>query len=275
MISGRPQCPLCSLPGAAPVTGALYICRHCGIAYNSAYIQKSYNDRYFLDEYKNQYGKTYIEDRQSIRALSQSRLRTILRHFSGTGGLAKLSLLDIGSAAGFFLECARDAGIGAVMGVEISEYASRYCREELRIPVLNASFQDARFDGGYDIVTAWFFIEHCLDPVAVMQRIYGMLNPGGVFAFSCPSIFGPLFTLNLAEWARTHPEDHRVDFSPRGARALLRKCGFRSITVKPSGIHPERVISPRSVVYKPFSLLYTMFSRVTSFSDTIEVYAVK
>ena len=275
MTSGRPQCPVCSSASVINITGTLHECKPCGLAFNSAYNQKLYDDSYFLDEYKNQYGKTYLDDYQNIYAVSKKRIRAILKYYRQGKDCSQLSLLDIGSAAGFFLKCARDSGIPTVTGIEISEYASRYCREQFNIPVLHSSFEDAQMQGTFDIVTAWFFIEHCPDTVAVVQKIHGMLNQGGVFAFSCPSIFGPLFTLNTPEWARTHPEDHRIDFSPRGARMLLTQCGFSSVHIKPAGIHPERVISSQSIFFNPFSLAYSLFSRATSFSDTIEVYAVK
>jgi SAM-dependent methyltransferase len=275
MTAGRPQCPICLSANVTDITGTLHECRSCGVAFNSAYNQKLYNDSYFLDEYKNQYGRTYLDDYQSIYAISKTRLKKIVKHYHQKKYLSDLSLLDIGSAAGFFLKCAVDTGIQNVTGIEISEYASRYCREQFHIPVINSSFQDARPDSGYDVITAWFFIEHCKDPIPVIQKIYGLLKEGGVFAFSCPSIFGPLFILNMPEWARTHPEDHRIDCTPRGARTILKKCGFKKIYIYPSGIHPERVISPESIFYRAFSPVYTLFSRMTSFSDTIEVYAVK
>lgn len=275
MTSGTIHCPVCSSARVIDITGTLYECRPCGIAFNSAWNPKIYDDAYFLDEYKAQYGKTYLEDYTNIYALSRKRLQNIDAYINQGKARSDLSLLDIGSAAGFFLKCAHDSGIGRVTGIEISEYASRYCREHFHIPVLNTSFHDAHIIDTYDIVTAWFFIEHCQDPVSVIQRIYGMLNRGGVFAFSTPSIFGPMFKLNRAEWASTHPEDHRIDFSPKGIRVLLRHVGFRKIHATASGVHPERVLSSSSLFFKPFSVAYSLFSMLTAFSDTIEVYAVK
>src|SRR4030042_5587707 len=222
MTADRPQCPVCSSAHGTSISPDLYLCRPCGIAFNTGYRTKQYNDNYFLDEYRDQYGKTYIEDYDTIYAISKKRVTRILNYGKIKKVPSAISLLDIGSAAGFFLQCAQDSGIENVSGIEISEYATRYCREQLHIPVIQASFTDIALNEKHDIITAWFFIEHCNDPVPVLQKIYGALPDGGIFAFSVPSIFGPLFFFNKLSWINTHPIDHRVDFSPGGVRKILK-----------------------------------------------------
>lgn len=275
MTADRPQCPVCSSANGTSVSPDLHLCASCRIAFNTGYRSKQYDDNYFLDEYRTQYGKTYMEDHDAICASSKKRLSLILNYIEIHKAPSAYSLLDIGSAAGFFLKCAQDSGIQNVSGIEISEYASRYCMEHFQIPVIRSSFADVTLSEKYDIITAWFFIEHSDDPVHVLQNIYRSLADGGIFAFSAPSIFGPLYIFNRSSWINTHPVDHRVDFSPKGARKILKKIGYRNIIIRPAGLHPERVLSPHSIFFKPFSILYRLFSMLTSFSDTIEVYAVK
>jgi len=275
MADSTPHCPICSSPSPLRVSDSLYSCGHCGISFNTAYAVKSYSDTYFLDEYRNQYGTTYIEDYSNIYSLSSGRLNTLFNYLPKKSRRADLSLLDIGSAAGFFLACARDMGIGSVTGIEISEYASQYCVEHFNIPVMRSSFADVTLTSAYSIITAWYFIEHTADPVSVMKKIHHSLAPGGVFAFSVPSIFGPLFVFNRDLWVRTHPTDHYMDFSPRGLQKILAGIGFRKIHVRAAGVHPERIVDPESVFFRPFTKLYGSVSRLISFSDTIEVYAVK
>jgi 2-polyprenyl-3-methyl-5-hydroxy-6-metoxy-1,4-benzoquinol methylase len=275
MTADRPQCPVCSTSNVTGISAALYLCKPCGIAFNAGYNQKQYNDIYFLNEYRNQYGKTYIEDFDNIYSLSGQRLTRIMKYIKIKNDISAFSLLDIGSATGFFLQCARDSGIRNVAGIEISEYASQYCRKKFQIPVIRSSFTEITLSEKYDIITAWFFIEHCNDPVPVLRKIYDALAEGGIFAFSVPSIFGPLFIRDKKSWIDTHPTDHRVDFSPGGIKKILKKLGFRKIIIRPAGMHPERIISTHSLLFKLFSLLYKFFATLTSFSDTMEVYAVK
>lgn len=275
---GGLTCPLCCSPDGKAVTRDLspfYRCRRCGIVFNSAYRPLRYDERYFLDDYKNQYGRTYAEDRDAIRRLADVRLRNVFALRGGKPGRGDLSLLDIGSALGFFMESARDAGVGRVSGVEISRYACDWCRRETGFRVVNSAFEKIEFDETFDIITAWYFIEHCEHPGEIMRRIYALLNPGGVFAFSAPSVFGPQFLFDRKGWAGSHPEDHRIDFSPAVAARVLKRMGFRSVMVRAAGVHPDRVVPRTSPFFRPFSLLYRRMAPLLSFSDTIEVYALK
>lgn len=269
------QCPVCLSDGSMSIGGDLHRCLKCKIAFNSAYDQKHYGTEYFIEEYRNQYGKTYLEDYETIAAFSKNRLAAIFNYLKSKKDTPKISLLDIGSAAGFFLQAAKEYGLSSLTGIEISEFASRYCREHFNIPVIQKSFQDVTLDDSYTIITAWFFIEHTRDPAGTLKKIYDALDPGGIFAFAVPSIFGPSYHFKRSDWIKNHPSDHRIDLSPAGARLILKKCGFRKVHVQPAAIHPERIVNPSSFLFLPFSLLYGVFSRMTGYSDTIEVYALK
>ncbi|HSV96633.1 MAG TPA: class I SAM-dependent methyltransferase [Spirochaetota bacterium] len=234
-----------------------------------------YDERYFLDAYRSQYGKTYAEDRDAIRLLADARLRKILALCGRKEKRGKLSLLDIGSALGFFMESAKDAGIGRVYGVEISRYACEWCRRETGFRVANTAFEKTMFDETFDIITAWYFIEHCERPREVIQRIYALLNPGGIFAFSAPSVFGPQFLFDRRTWGENHPEDHRIDISPASAERTLKRMGFCTVRIRAAGVHPDRVLPRASPFFRPFSLIYGKLAPLLRFSDTIEVYARK
>lgn len=250
-------------------------CGKCKIVYNAGYAPLRYDDSYFLEQYKSQYGKTYEEDEDAIRALSSRRIDTIFKVWGRDGDRSALRLLDIGSALGFFLKTAREMNIGSVEGVEISSYAARYCRKKLRINVANASFDDLQLDTTFDIITAWYFIEHCSDPAAVAQKIYALLNINGIFALSVPSFFGPLYYFNRKQWIESHPVDHRIDLSPRSAAGFLKRIGFRKVILRAGGLHPERVFDTNSMFFKPFAAAYTKISTRINFSDTLEIYAIK
>lgn len=267
-------CPICQSTRNTPVSPGVFCCAQCGICFNTSYAPARYSEDYFIGEYRAQYGKTYIEDFPGIYAASQKRFAAIekLLPAANTG---ELSLLEIGSALGFFLKAAQDAGVGKLLGIEISEFAASYCRKEFNIPVIAQPFDEAELDGSFDVIAAWYFIEHSADPLSVLRKIFDHLKKGGIFAFSAPSVFGPTFLLHRQTWFKTHPVDHRIDFSPASARKVLRGIGFSSVHVRPAGMHPERVVPRSSILYRPFSLLYAGFSRLTGFSDTIEVYAVR
>lgn len=272
------DCPICGSLGSRPASktdNSLRICASCGVVFNTAHRPLAYDKSYFVDDYQAQYGKTYAEDAPAIRAFAARRLETIFRTLKSEQPRSSIRLLDIGSALGFFLKEARDWGIGHVEGVEISPFAAAYCRENFDIPVHEIPFEKAALKGPFDIITAWYFLEHCADPARMMQKINSLLSPDGTIALATPSVFGPQFLFDREGWSNSHPADHRVDFSPSTMRVFLRSQGFTRVRILPSSVHPERIISAHSVLFKPFSGIYSLISSLTAFSDTLEAYALK
>jgi SAM-dependent methyltransferase len=266
------KCPVCGKDEKREISSNLNLCRNCHIIFNSDCRSLSYDRDYFINEYNEQYGRTYLEDYSNIYNLSNLRLNRILELLAVEG---KHSLLDIGSAAGFFLKAAKDRGISTLLGIEISEYAADYCRKTFGIDVIESPFDNVELHKRFDIITSWFFIEHCMDPLGAMTRIFSMLNRGGVFALSVPSHYGPMFYFDKEKWVATHPADHRIDLSPSSAKRILKQIGFRKVYVIKSGYHPERVLKSSSLIYGFFEPLYRKFTDLTAFSDTIEIYAVR
>lgn len=267
------QCPLCSAQRCTLLFNghiSIYRCKNCTAVFNASHRPLEYEESYFNEEYRNQYGKTYLEDFDAIYALAKRRLARIAsltRHTSG--------LLDIGSAYGFFLKAALDEGFEDLSGIEISKEGANYCENTFGIPVQKADFDTFQFSGNFNIITAWYFIEHLYDPAKAFCKIFNALNDKGVFAFSVPSFFGPQFTFHRNEWFQSHPPDHRVNFSPRLIRQYLRKLGFSKIITHPGGIHPQRVFPPSIARSSFVRWLYANTSSMLSFSDTLEVYAQK
>jgi 2-polyprenyl-3-methyl-5-hydroxy-6-metoxy-1,4-benzoquinol methylase len=268
------ECPLCGNEGRL-ISGnrrGLHGCGRCAVVYNSNYGPLNYERRYFEEDYKNQYSKTYLEDYANIRNISLTRLGRILDLICGKKASVvstrtkNIDILDIGCAMGFFLKCAMDAGVRSADGIEISRFASDYCRNELHLNVINAPFDTADITKEYDIVTAWYFLEHSPDPSRTLKKIHKILRPGGVFAFSAPSLFGPQYLFDRKSW---------IDFSPRSVTRYLRKIGFTKIKIRPGGVHPERLFPVKMPLYGYFKKLYLGLSVLLTFSDTMEVYAVK
>ncbi len=271
-MTPEPQCPLCGAQSRKTISASFARCADCGIIFNLNFKSLSYDRDYFISEYKEQYGRTYIEDFAGIYSMAKTRLSRILKNFNGTAGL---SILDIGSAAGFFLKAAKDSGIETLLGIEISEFAADYCRDNFSIEVIQAPFGEVNLNRRFSVISSWFFLEHMAEPAQVIGKIYSMLEEGGVFACGVPSFYGPSFHFNRKGWMETHPQDHRIDLSPSSAKRILKQAGFRRVKVCRAGYHPERVLKKSSLFYPVFEPVYNIFTRVTAYSDTIEIYAVK
>lgn len=263
------QCPICKSSKFRKISDDILLCKACRIIYNVNYTQDLYSTDYFGKIYKAQYGKTYEDDFETIYAASIVRL-TIMKKFLGNT-LSKKRLLDIGCALGFFCKAAKDFGFGVVEGLEISEYAASYSKKKFDILTHITGFEEFIPIKKYDVITAWFVLEHCADPYAMFCKIYGILEDDGLFACTLPSYFGPLFYSHRGEWISSHPKDHRIDVAPWSIKKMLRSIGFSYVRCFPSGYHPERF----GAIAQKCKKLYKTIAYLLCFSDTILVIASK
>jgi 2-polyprenyl-3-methyl-5-hydroxy-6-metoxy-1,4-benzoquinol methylase len=244
---------------------------------------KSYTRSYFFDEYRVQYGKTYLEDFESIKAQGTRRMNRIARVYAkrfGDNSGPEKNILDVGCAYGPFLAAARDAGWKS-FGTDISDDAVAYVRDELSIPAWVAPFPDQDATGEiarrrYAALTMWYVIEHFRSLVPVLERANRLLVPGGILAFSTPSAAGVSARFSPESFYRQSPSDHYSIWDPRTVRAQLARYGFSVVKIVSTGHHPERFPGMKNANAGSFRAEFFGFlSRFFSLGDTIEVYAVK
>jgi 2-polyprenyl-3-methyl-5-hydroxy-6-metoxy-1,4-benzoquinol methylase len=217
-----------------------YRCRSTGLIFLKRFDSQvtEYGHDYFFADYRQQYGRTYLEDFEHIRSLAGPRLERIAA-LAGGG-----ALLDVGCAFGPFLDAAREAGYDP-HGVDVSAEAAEFVRTKLEIPCACSGFEELaanRWFGkaSFDVLTMWFVIEHFPSLAPVLTRVNELLRVGGVFAFSTPNVRGISGRRSLRGFLERSPRDHFTVWSPRAAASVLRRYGFAVSSVRVTGHHPER-----------------------------------
>jgi 2-polyprenyl-3-methyl-5-hydroxy-6-metoxy-1,4-benzoquinol methylase len=127
-------------------------CGNCGIIYIAwtCSVEKTdYNKDYFFADYKNQYGKTYLEDFDSIKAQGKRRC-AIINSVHKRQDSGKPALLDVGCAYGPFLSAASDAGWN-VFGLDVSKSAVDYVRETLHFQAKCGDFAGFDKKNAFDV----------------------------------------------------------------------------------------------------------------------------
>ena len=255
-------------------------CKHCGIIGMSRLTPPpiEYAREYFFEFYEKQYGKTYIDDFPNLIAMGKRRLAVIKSLLSARMAIAP-TLFDIGCAYGPFLIAARDEGFSP-MGLDPAEDAVRYVTQTLGLSATQGFFPCGTGESNrkYDVVTLWYVIEHFRDCAPVLAEIREMLKPGGVLAFATPSFSGVSGRCSLGRFLERSPEDHWTIWSPKSCKKALSMAGFKVKKVTVCGHHPERFPYIGKYARNRKGLLFRFLlaiSKIFSFGDTFEVYAVK
>ena len=266
-------------------------CSSCGMLYLSWSVdeKKQYLASYFFDDYKKQYGKTYLEDFSSIKSQGVRRCGIIdglfwkQRLYSGRKARTIFpSVLDVGCAYGPFLSAAHDAGWN-VFGTDISAEAVEYVAETLQYKACKAAFPDIdtakEFETEkFDALTMWYVIEHFQNLAPVLKKVNRLLKKGGIFAFSTPSASGVSAKFNKEKFLTQSPVDHYSLWQPELCNSILRKFGFKVEKIVSTGQHPERFPYYEKHEYKTKGFMYRLlsfYSSAAALGDTFEIYCVK
>ena len=261
-------------------------CASCSMIYMSwtaASGKSDYGKAYFAEEYKAQYGKTYLEDFDAIKTQGSRRIRYIDSLIKNKKRFAsKPSVLDVGCAYGPFLLAASDDG-WQVFGTDVSRDAVSYVQSSLLFPASCAAFPD--FDPAqefgirqFDALTMWYVIEHFQNLSSVLERVCALVKDGGVFAFSTPSAEGVSARMNTDDFYEKSPADHYTLWEPSKARLILKRFGFTVEKIISTGHHPERFPQVKKHGWKKDSIMYSLYacrSRIARLGDTFEVYCRK
>lgn len=271
------ECPICKSYKIKlkyrNVESNLYKCSKCKTLFRKYFLSPfiDYSSKYFEEDYKSQYGKTYGEDFENLSALARRRIEKI-KKFKPRG-----KILDLGSAMGFFLKEARNDGY-EVTGVEVSKYASDYCRNNLDIKVANISLMDFDYkENEYDIVTAWYVIEHIYDFEKLIDKIYLSLKKDGIFALAMPNGYGISGRLNKDYYSMV-PSDHSFEANPKSIDFLLGSYGFKKCILENQSIYFERFLNATKIKLDPnvrFGRLYNKIAKKFNLGDTFECYYIK
>jgi SAM-dependent methyltransferase len=183
----------------------------------------------------------YVADAERHRETARRRLALLQRFVPARG-----KLLDVGAAAGFFVDEARRTGWEAE-GVDVAAHMADWARRELGVPVRVGAIADAA--GPHAAVTMWDYIEHSLEPDADLRRARELLEPGGVVALSTGDRDSLVARVSGRRWHLLTPRHHNFFFSAATLTRLLERTGFHVVWLG----HPGGRYSVGHLAYKAVS----------------------
>lgn len=155
-------------------------------------------------------------------------------------------LLDVGCGIGTFLHLARERGWESY-GVDPSKSGSDFAQEVHKLDVQCGDLFDADFPSAhFDAITLYHVLEHISELNPFLSELRRILKPAsaeekaGTLVIEVPNGEGLQSRLQKADWPYVHPRDHLYYFSAHSLPKLLRKHGFRNITLgKPKRVSPS------------------------------------
>ena len=267
------KCPFCKSKNIAVKNrneeSNLYKCKKCNSLFRKYFlpISTNYSSKYFTEDYKNQYGKTYEEDEENLKRLAKNRLE-IIKNIKPEG-----KILDLGSAMGFFLKEASSNGY-EIEGIEISEYAANYCVNTLNLNVHNISLLDFEYkEKEYDIITAWYVLEHIYNFDKLLEKIIYSLKDGGILALAMPNGNGISGRYNK-NYFKIVPTDHAFETNPKALDNFLKKHSLKRMHLKNQSVYYGRFCDIFNLKLlkenKTVKKLYTIFAGKYNLGDTFE-----
>lgn len=162
---------------------------------------------------------SFLSGERYLRRTANGRIKRFQKYITGR------RLLEVASAAGFFLAEAKAAGFEAE-GVEFSRPMAEYAADRWGVPVTAGSIEEVELEAEtYDVIASWGVMTILRDPRAVMAKFHAALKPGGVWAFNTYSsrslwgrMFGSRWYILVANTSQIHND--------RTLRRLIDEAGF-------------------------------------------------
>ncbi|MFH1780351.1 MAG: class I SAM-dependent methyltransferase [Candidatus Micrarchaeota archaeon] len=198
-------------------------CKKCGFVYINPQIKgddvvKGYSDAVDSD---------YVSQSEGRMDTFKDCLNIVNKLYKKKG-----KLLDVGSAAGFFVKVAEDDGWDA-HGIEPSRWLVNWGKTNLKLKNAKAgTLEEGKYPNDFfDVVTLWDVLEHVPDPSATLKEINRILKPGGMVFINYPNYGSSLSKISGRRWWFLL-SIHLYYFTPKTISAILEKTGFKPVFYK-------------------------------------------
>lgn len=235
-VTDASACAICgSTDPAGPLYQGIVRCSACGYVY--ADMRLSDEELFALydrDFFTGAEFSDYAADEEFFRRNFRLRLKELKKFLQPQ---RHRSLLEIGSAYGFFLDTARDS-FDSVQGIDITAAGVEYARKHFDLNVTRGDFLVQDFAGqSFDVVCMWDTIEHLREPHRYVEQIAGLTKTGALLALTTADVDSVNSRWRGKKWRMIHPPTHLHYFSKATIERLLQRHGFDVISSRYCGFY--------------------------------------
>lgn len=205
---------------------SIFGCGNCGFrfvefAFSTNHVEQTYADEYFFGG-----GSGYPDYLKESDLLHDHgrRCAAMLKRYLDVG-----SVLDVGAAAGFFLNGMVESGWRGA-GIEPNTTMAAYARSHLGLNVRASSLEEFHSDTHFDLITMVQMMCHFVDPVAAFRAAARLTRPEGwwlIETWNPNSLTARLFG---KRWHAYAPPSAIRWFTPFALGTLASRFGFKEVT---------------------------------------------
>ncbi len=211
-------------------------CKHCKLVQvnpqpSPEEVSKYYEDSYFTQRTDRGYDNYYSEDtKREIARVFGLNLEDLgffqWERFLGSDK----SALDVGCAAGYFLDYLKDKNWNT-KGLDIASGPVKFAKETLKLDVEQKDFLiwDKEGNQKFDLVTLWASLEHLHKPKETLEKILLHLKPGGRLILSTCR-YGVLAKFLGPKWRYLNVPEHLYYYSLPGLISLGNQLGYMPLS---------------------------------------------
>lgn len=141
---------------------------------------------------------------------------------------SKGTLLDVGSAQGYFLSYVKHHSGWNAIGIEPNQAAANRARQKYGLNIIDNDIEKVDFRGQtFDVITMWDVLEHLSDPSFVLKKLKSQLKPDGILVLRLPNLSSLDAKWFGKCWAGYDSPRHLFVFNISNLEILLKQTGFR------------------------------------------------
>jgi predicted TPR repeat methyltransferase len=171
--------------------------------------------------------------------------------------------LDIGCAAGYFLDLLKKKGWRHAEGIELDSRMIAGLRRR-SYEIFDVPLELFVPSKRYHLITLFDVLEHLPDINSDLSKLHSMLDDKGIIALVTPNFASMQRRIFGRRWFQFKPREHIYYFTPKTLRRLAEKHGFTIIHLSNSGQFADFDFLHNRLAKYRFPFFDTLFSLVCS-----------
>ncbi len=207
-------------------------CQDCSMVYMNPRMNLAATHSFYNSDANAIYNETKFDQVSASTQMDDDLNLENLRMLDDFRGGRKGTLLEIGSAKGFFLLKAMEVGY-EIHGLELNRPNNEYSRKKLGDTILDKDLSQAGYEENkFDVVYMRDVIEHIAEPLSFLREVQRVTKPGGLVFIDTHNVDGWIYKLARERHTVFFGFEHPNHLSPRSLGKALAQAGFAVAQVR-------------------------------------------